>query len=280
LKILLTGGSGLVGSTLVPLLRKKHKIVHFDFRAPNDGLPWIQGDLRDSNAIDKACRSVDAIIHIAALHGKAWKETGDDVGFDVNVTGTKNVLEAAVKNGLKRFVFTSSIRATGHFSFTAKYYPIDETKQCEPINLYGLTKKLGEQMCSYYSNKYRLSTICLRPGVILTDVDTDRRWKLLFNGVDIRDVAKAHLLALESDKNIKHEVFNITADSKLSKISFDKFKSNPFAVLENLYPGINKLLSENQKIIFSKQEWYTIEKARSILGYNPEHNFRINGRQS
>jgi len=277
MKILLTGGSGLVGRTLVPLLLGKHEIIHFDSREPEDGLPWVQGDLRDRNSIDKVCRSMDAVIHIAALHGKEWKEVGDDAGFDVNVTGTKNILEAAVKNGVKRVVFTSSIRATG----PAEYFPIDEIFQREPVKLYGLTKKIGEQMCSYYTYNYGLSTICLRPGNILpADDSSNIRWKLLFNGVDARDVAQAHLLAVESNKNINHEVFIITANSKLSEISTEEYRLKPFAVLEKLYPGINELLNENQKTVFPKQEWFTIEKASRILGYNPEYNFKIDGRKN
>ena len=126
MKVLVTGGSGLVGRSLVPMLRENHEVVHFDCADPGDGLPLFQGDLRDSNAVEKACAGMDGIIHVAALHGKAWQQAGDDAAFEINVVGTKNILEAARKNEVKRVVFTSSIWATGHLPSPAHYLPIDE----------------------------------------------------------------------------------------------------------------------------------------------------------
>lgn len=111
-------------------------------------------------------RAIDAVIHVAALHGKAWADHGDGRGFEVNVAGTKNVLEGAAKAGVKRVFFTSSIWASGHGSPSAAYLPIDEDTQREPAELYGLTKILGEQMCRYATAKYEISTIVLRPGGI------------------------------------------------------------------------------------------------------------------
>ena len=275
-KILLTGGSGLVGRTLAPLMRGKHKIVHLETRAPGDGLPFIQGDLRDAKAVEEACHGVDTVIHIAALHGKAWMEAGDEAGFDVNVTGTKNILEAAIKQRVKRVVFTSSIWAAGHLPKKADYLPIDEKLDREPLEMYGLTKKLGEQMCRYYSVQYGLSTICLRPGGIQPADDSDTiRWGLLFQAVDVRDVAQAHALAAESGEGIQHEVFNITADSPLAEIDLRVYQQDCIATLEKLYPGISRFMNDQQKESLPGQEWYTINKAKQMLGYKPQYNFKI-----
>ena len=123
MNILLTGGSGLVGRTMVPLLRDSYSVTHFDVADPGDGFPFVQGDLRDARAVADACKGVDAVVHVAALHGKAWKAAGDDESFDVNVVGTKNVLEAARQAGVARVVFTSSIWATGHGDPPAPYLP-------------------------------------------------------------------------------------------------------------------------------------------------------------
>ncbi|MBM4083095.1 MAG: NAD(P)-dependent oxidoreductase, partial [Planctomycetes bacterium] len=124
-KVLLTGGSGLVGRTLAPMLRERWDVTHFEAKDPGDGLPCVLGDLRDSKAVAAACKGMDAVLHVAALHGKAWAQAGDDVGFGVNVIGTKNILEGAAKSGVKRVVFTSSIWATGHGP-NPPYLPIDE----------------------------------------------------------------------------------------------------------------------------------------------------------
>ncbi len=72
------------------------------------------GDLRDAAAVEEACRDIDVVVRVAALHGRARAEAGDAAGFAVNVIGTENVLEGARKAGVRGGVSTSSIWATGH----------------------------------------------------------------------------------------------------------------------------------------------------------------------
>ena len=158
-KVLVTGGGGLVGRTITPLLERSYSVTHLDLKDPDDGLPFIQGDLRDSRAVAEACEGMDAVLHVAALHGKAWAAAGDDTGFEVNVTGCKNILEGAAKAGVRRVVFTSSIWATGHGDPSPEYLPIDEELPRKPAELYGLTKQLGEEMCAYASALYGLSGV-------------------------------------------------------------------------------------------------------------------------
>jgi nucleoside-diphosphate-sugar epimerase len=251
-KVLLTGGCGLVGRTLAPMLRDEFAVTHFEMNDPGDGLPFIQGDLRSAGDVAKACAGMDAVVHIAALHGAAWSKAGDDIGFEVNVIGTKNILEEAVKAGVRRVVFTSSIWATGHDNPSAPYLPIDEKTAREPQELYGLTKILGEQMCRYASAKYGLSTIVLRPGGIRpAESYAPRNAGLLAGCVDVRDVAQSQLLALRAPDTLKHEVFIITADTA-------EFSGR-----------IAELVGPNA-------EWYTVEKAKRLLGYRPQYNYTLN----
>jgi hypothetical protein len=162
---------------------------------------------------------MDAVVHIGALHGKAWNEAGDNVGFDVNVTGTRNILDNAARAGVKRVVFTSSIWASGHGTPAPAYLPIDERMVREPAELYGLTKALGEQMCRYATATYGLSTIVLRPGGIRpADAYSPVSSGFLTACVDVRDVAQAHVLALEAPDAMAHELFIITADSPLCRV--------------------------------------------------------------
>ncbi len=251
-KVLVTGGCGLVGRTLVPMIRKEFQVTHLEMGDPGDGLPFIKGDLRSSKDVAKACEGMDAVVHIAALHGAAWNKAGDDVGFEVNVIGTKNILECAVKAGVKRVVFTSSIWATGHDKPAPAYLPIDENLQREPDEVYGLTKILGEQMCAYASAKHGISTIVLRPGGVRpADSYAPRIAGLLAGCVDVRDVAQSHLLALRAPDAMKHEVFIITADTA-------EFSGR-----------ITELVGPNA-------EWYTVEKAKRLLGYRPKYNYTLN----
>jgi len=251
------------------------EVHHFDVTDPGDGHPFSQGDLRDAAAVERACAGMDAVVHIAALHGPAWRAAGDDIGFEVNVIGTKNVLAAAVKHGVKRVVFTSSIWATGHGS-GAPYLPIDEELPREPAELYGLTKAIGEKMCRYYSAMHGISTIVLRPGGIRRAENYDRRSvAYLTVAVDVRDVAAAHKLALEAPLEMQHEVFIVTADSPLARLSGDNFTKAPASALEQVMPGAKKAIEAGTIDVAAIREWYTIEKARRMLGYEPRYNFGI-----
>ncbi len=274
--VLLTGGCGLVGRTLVPMLKGKYQVTHFEVKDPGDGLPFIKGDLLNSNAVAKACGGMDAVVHIAALHGKAWNDAGDDAGFDVNVTGTKNILEGAVKAGVKRVVFTSSIWANGHGKPAPAYLPIDEELRREPAELYGLTKILGEEMCRYAAARHAISTIVIRPGGISPAEQYDsRKAGYLTAVVDVRDVAHAHVLALEAPGEMMHEVFNITADSPLCKLKPAAFRRDPVAALESVAPGAGELVLKGSLEVSPDWEWYSIEKAKRLLGYKPKYNFSL-----
>ena len=274
-RVLLTGGSGLVGRTLAARLAGKYEVVHFDVSDPGDGLPFIGGDLRDAGAVAEACEGMDAVLHVAALHGRAWQAAGDDVGFAVNTVGAKNVLEGAASAGVRRVVFTSSIWATGHGP-DPPYLPIDEDLPRAPAELYGLTKVLGEQMCRYATSRYGMSTIVLRPGGIRpADAYDPVSPGYLSTAVDVRDVASAHVLALEASDDLRHDVFLVTADSPLCRVKPEVFRADPVAALESVAPGAARLAAEGRLELRPDMEWYTIAKARRVLGYAPEHNFRI-----
>ena len=274
-RVLLTGGNGLVGRALAPLLREKYDVTHFEIKAPGDGLPCIEGDLRDAAAVAHACQGMDAVLHVAALHGKTWAQAGDDVAFQVNVLSTNNIFEGAAKAGAQRVVFTSSIYATGH-ERNAPYLPIDEGLPREPAELYGLTKLLGEQMCRYATSVHGLSTIALRPGGISpADVHAPNVVRYMAGAVDVRDVAQAQMLALEAPADMMHEVFVITADSPLCQVDPKDYQADPVGTLDKLMPGAAQLVAEGKLELSPNMEWYTVDKARRMLGYQPRYNFTI-----
>jgi nucleoside-diphosphate-sugar epimerase len=219
---------------------------------------------------------MDAVIHVAALHGKAWREAGDDTGFEVNVISTKNVLEGAVRAGAERVVFTSSIWATGHGEPPPAYLPIDEALPRQPAELYGLTKVLGEQMCAYATAQHGISTICLRAGGIRpADAYGPAQTAYMTACVDVRDVARAHVLALEAPDDLRHEVFNITADSPLCRVDPEAFAEDPVAALDAVVPGVAELVEQGELEVPAAPEYYTIAKAARLLGYEPEFNFAV-----
>ena len=276
-RVLLTGGSGLLGKILTSMLRSRYEVAHFEMRDPGDGCRFVAGDLRDSRGVAQVCQGMDAVIHLAALHGRAWEEAGDDEGFEVNVVGTKNLLEGAAQGGVSRVLFTSSIWATGHGT-SPPYLPIDEDLPRQPVELYGLTKLIGEQLCRYASAKHGISTIVLRPGGIApAEAYGPAEGRYLAGTVDVRDVAQAHVLALEAAEDIRHDVFLVTADSPLCRLDPEAFRSDPAAALDEVVSGAAALAAAGKLQLSPDMEWYTVEKARRILGYDPRYSFAVSG---
>ena len=166
MKILVTGGSGLIGSyVLRDLLRAGHTVSDYSRGAPLvKGVEFIQGDIMDSERLAQACQGHDAVIHLAAVSGPGRAQP--DQMIEVNVVGTVRVLEAALGAGVGKMVFASSGAATG-FCFQKRemvpdYLPIDEEHPCEPHDEYGLSKLLAEVTCKRYSDAYGIRTLCLR----------------------------------------------------------------------------------------------------------------------
>jgi nucleoside-diphosphate-sugar epimerase len=269
-RVLLTGGGGLVGRALVPLLGR-YEITHFDLADPGDGHRFIQGNLCDAAAVADACAGMDAVIHVAALHGRTWTDAGDAKAFCVNVLGTQWILEGASRAGVKRVVYTSSIWAAGHDQGTPSL-PLDEATSREPNERYGLTKALNERQCRFAAANAELSVIVLRPGGIVP-ADRYQPDNISYLGccVDVRDVAQAHVLALGAPESLRHDVFIVTADSALCGIAPQEYLRDPRACLLQLFPA----LAGREDILSGSlpKEWYSIAKARRALGYAPRFNF-------
>ncbi|MFH1577868.1 MAG: SDR family oxidoreductase [Candidatus Omnitrophota bacterium] len=173
-RFLVTGGAGFIGSHITErLLKDGHSVVVLDnlSSGKEENLSFtknytlnairytlIKGDIRDSSTCQEACRDIDAIFHQAALRSVP-KSLDDPISFnEVNINGTLNMLEAAKKEKVKRFVFASSSSIYGE---TDKF-PQVETDSPRLISPYALTKLAGEYYCRVYSENYNLSTVCLR----------------------------------------------------------------------------------------------------------------------
>lgn len=166
MKILVTGGSGVIGSYLLRELKQHgHTLSCYSRTKPfEDHAEWLEGDIGHVDQLKAASQGHDAVIHLAAVPGPGRKPPEELI--HVNVTGTINALEAAISADVRKFVFASSGAATG-FSFQYQpivpdYLPVDEIHPCAPQDEYGLSKLLAEQACKRYSIAYGMSTICLR----------------------------------------------------------------------------------------------------------------------
>lgn len=166
----MTGGAGFIGSHIVPLLLDKGYAVtvldNFSSGKPenlnsvskNPKLSLKVGDIRNSTAVHEAFQDVDAVIHLAALIDVSASVTDPFETTEVNVAGTLEVLNEAVKSRSKRFVLASSTAVYGE----AKELPIKENAVIRPLSPYAASKVAGEAYCSAFASCYGLSTVALR----------------------------------------------------------------------------------------------------------------------
>ena len=168
LEVAVTGGAGFIGSHLCrTLLENGAKVTVFDNLSSgkinrikdleNNGLNFVQGDIRDLEAIVKATKNCKVIVHLAAQTSVPLSMENPQEDCEINVIGTLNVLEAARKAGA-RVVFASSSAVYGN----PDQKPTPETYPTNPIAFYGLTKLLGENYCRFYKENYGLDVVMLR----------------------------------------------------------------------------------------------------------------------
>ena len=171
-KFVVIGGAGLIGSHTVDQLLKediREVIIYDNFvRGTNENISEalkdprvkifeIGGDICQTDILNKALKDADGVFHFAAL----WLLQCHDFprsAFNVNIQGTFNVLEACVKQGVKRLVYSSSASVYGD----AIREPMDEEHPFDSQNFYGATKIAGEAMARAYYHRYKLSFVGLR----------------------------------------------------------------------------------------------------------------------
>ena len=238
--IFVTGGAGYIGSICVEqLLNEGFEVAVFDNlseghrRAVDDRAHFLQGDLADRSVIKRAMGEVkpDAVMHFAANALVGESMSNPSKYFRNNVSAGINLLDAAVEAGVKKFVFSSTCATFG----IPERMPIDETLPQRPINPYGESKLMFEQILRWYHEIHGLSFVALRyfnaagatekfgedhriethliPNVL--KVALGQRESVDIYGTDyptpdgscirdyihILDLAQAHMLAVKSDKS-------------------------------------------------------------------------------
>lgn len=164
MKVLVTGGAGFIGSHIVDeLLRKKEEVLVLDDLSTG-GRPnipkeaeFIKGNITDISLLKKAMKDIDYVFHEAAITSVAFSMNHPKTTWDINIRGTKLLLNAAVNAGVKRFVFASSAAVYGN-----ALPPLREDKDVKPISNYGNSKRMAETLMSEYYEKEGLETISLR----------------------------------------------------------------------------------------------------------------------
>lgn len=293
--IVVTGGAGMLGSHLVEdLLEKDCNVTIIDNMRngfmenlshvlDDKRVEFIHGDIRDEELCMKTLKDKYLVFHEAAQINPVTAVTTPDLDFDINVKGTFNLLEAARKNDVEKFLFAST-----NVYADPKYLPIDENHPIDLLSPYAAAKLSGEAYCIVYNNTYGVKTVRLRytnlygprqrlekndTGVIAIFVKRvlDGDPPVIFGSgeqtrdfVYITDVAKANMLASEAPK-ADGEVFNIGYGRETS------MRELAYKIIEATGKDMSPVFGPDRAADFQRC-LVDISKAKNAFGYEPEIN--------
>ena len=297
--VFITGGTGFLGCHLArALLKENYAVTLFDI-APLDAtdligkVTSIQGDIRNKKELEKAIKNHDFVVHAAAALPIARDKK---IIFENNVEGTKNVLEACLKQKVKRLVFISTTAVYG----VPKHLPEKEDSPLDPIGYYGQSKIAAENLCKEYMQKglevniLRAKTFLgpERLGVFALWFDAIHNNKSVFllgkgnnkyQLLAVSDMVSAIIRSLES--KTKNEIFNIGAKefgtwrqdlgyvikkehSKAKIVGFPILPSQfALMILEKL--NLSPIAAWHYKTI-PVDSYISVEKAETLLNWHPK----------
>jgi dihydroflavonol-4-reductase len=302
---LVTGATGFSGSHLVRHLLARgdrvRALVRPESREAAATLGEVEvvlGDVRDAESVERAVRGADRVFHLAALFRQAG--FADAVYEQVNVGGTRHVLEAAKRHAVPRVVHCSTVGVLGHIENP----PADESSPYAPGDVYQRTKLAGELLALDFGRTTGLPVAVVRPAMIWGE--GDRRMLKLFRGiarkrfpivgdgrtmfhfVHIDDLCRGFLLAAESERAVgERYIFAGATPVRLEDLAGRiagelgvppprlRIPAWPVQALGTLVEsvcvplGIEPPIYRRRVDFFTKHRWFSIEKARRELGYEP-----------
>lgn len=287
--IVVTGGSGKAGRAVCRhLVERGFTVLNVDMLASSDPVcPMLKVDLTDFAQVMDAMqwsggkdhpfrkfRTPDAVVHLAAIPAPDLQP--EEVTFRTNILSTYNVFDAALRAGVRRIVWASSETTLG-LPFSAAnppaYAPVDEDHPMRPESAYSLSKDLGEEMARQMARwNPGSSFIGLRLSNVMEPQDYGRfrawqddphfrEWNL-WGYIDARDCAQAVRRALHVDLVGADHFIIANADTVMTRSSAD--------LMAEVFPGVPMRAD-----VSGTETLLSIEKARLVLGYEPEYSWRI-----
>jgi nucleoside-diphosphate-sugar epimerase len=288
--IMFTGGSGKAGRHVVQyLVERGHQVLNIDLKPlDNPKVRTLITDITDSGQAFNALSSytgmhefdpslrpgkVDALVHFAAI--PRIMITPDNELFRVNTLGTYNVVEAAVKLGIRKIVIASSETTYGlvfaNEPRDPRYLPLDEEYDVDPMDSYALSKVVNEQTARAFALRSGFDIYALRIGNVIEPheyelfpkwfADPGFRKRIAWSYIDARDLGQITHLAVEKD-GLGYQVFNAANDDCSSDLPTRE-------LVERFYPDvpIKRELGEYETLLSNR-------KAKDVLGFREEHNWR------
>jgi NAD+ dependent glucose-6-phosphate dehydrogenase len=237
--VLLTGAGGQIGRAILEGIGEEYNWRLLFHSAPEEepDHPYLIGEIQDEDDMREAVEGVDAVVHLAGdpRRNAPWRSV-----LQNNIDGTRVVLEAAVNAGVSRFVFASSNHAVGYYEPEREpevyrehgELALDGTELPRPGNPYGVSKATGETLCRYYHDEHGIDAVCVRIGNYTRGHPPKNYERGQAMWLSQRDCAHLHDRCLKADYDF-----------------------------EIVY-GI----SDNDR------KFYSLERAREVLGYEPRDN--------
>jgi nucleoside-diphosphate-sugar epimerase len=278
MRIALTGSSGKLGTVVARELRAHgHEVIGLDVVGTR-GPGFVQVDLTDYGQVIDALAGVgdqhdgvDALVHLGAIPAPGIRS--DIATFHNNITASFNVFWAAVRLGIDRIVYASSETVLGlPFDVPPPYIPVDEDYPARPESVYSLVKHLEEQLAIELVRwNPRLSITALRFSNVMVPDDYDefpsfdadattRKWNL-WGYIDARDGAQAVERALEVAPPGFDRFIIAAADTVMDRPNAE--------LIAEVFPGV-----ELRGEFGDHDTLLSIDKARRLLGYDPQHSWR------
>ncbi|MEZ5894719.1 MAG: NAD(P)-dependent oxidoreductase [Parvularculaceae bacterium] len=285
--ILVTGSAGHLGEALMRSFRAQAR----DARGADvleSPYTDLVGDIADPAFVARAVKDASAIIHTATLHKPHVVTHTNQQFVDTNVTGTLNLLETAVREGVSAFVFTSTTSVFGHAMRPEPGDPavlVTEALTPIPKNIYGITKIAAEHLCGLISQKHRLPCLILRTSRFFPEEDDSASTRaafddlntkineLLYRRVDIEDVVSAHLLALERAGEIGFGRYIISATTPFQTGDLSELGRDAPSVLARYADYEDEYRRRGWRMFRTLDRVYVNDLARADLGWTPKIDF-------
>lgn len=293
MKILITGGSGFIGTILIKkLLLNGYKVNCLDFNdslnIKNKNFKFFKASVMNEQKLNVASKDVQLIIHLAASMGVQNTDQNFIDCLDINIFGTKKVLEAAKKNNVKRVIFTSSSEIYGD----QKKFPIYENFETKNKSVYAISKNAAEAYVKGYSQKYKINYNIIRffnvygPGQknnfviskFIEEASNNKILKIYGNGNQIRSFCHVYDATdgiIEIIKNGKENAeYNVGNDTQpISIENLAKLVSSIFKKRVKI-KKISYKFSDRKKDREIQKRIPSIKRLQNDTNYNPEINLK------
>ena len=302
-KFFIGGGASLLGSHVAEQLLAKGaaQVVLFDnyslgspeaveFLLGDERVKLVRGDLLRLNEVLDATQGIDGVFLVAAfltlpMSQNPW------MGLDVNIRGTQNLLDASGRNGVKRFIFSSSSTVYGNAveGTVTEDHPFITKGLSPPPTIYGATKIIGEQLCALYGQKYGFGWMSLRYSSLYGERQHRRGLNALFivqahdrirsgeqpiiygDGTEVHDylyagdVARANILAMESGLDAEKVNIMTGVETSLNEVCAMLGRVCNVKVTPEYRQKAGGLAFTSSKTLS-----YSRAKAEKLLGWKPE----------